>query len=163
MLMRSERDDDAIDAAIAAAAQALTSAEPTAALRAGVRDRIGRRRTAWRLVPVATAAAVIVGALILGRSTSPAPGASVDQPRPSAPARVAVPPPELENQRVVQTVASPPRRLLAALEPPIEEVESLIPPITIPPLETAQIVVDASSGVMPIEIEPLRIEPLQGE
>jgi len=50
-----------------------------------------------------------------------------------------------------------------AVEPPTEEIESLIPPIAIPALETRQIAVATGSGVVPIEIEPLRIEPLQGE
>lgn len=173
--MRGERDDAAIDAAIAAAAQALTSAAPSAALRAGVRDRIGgrglvasalRRKNLRWLVPAAAAAAVVVVALILGRLTSQPPGAPGNQPRPSAPVLVTAPAPQPNPGPVVETatVASPPvRRLAAAFEPPIEEVEPLIPPITIPPLETELIVVDASSGVMPIEIEPLRIEPLQGE
>jgi hypothetical protein len=61
------------------------------------------------------------------------------------------------------------RQLAATFEPPpIEEPEPLIPAIAIPQLETEplairQIAMDVSSGVMPIEIEPLRIEPLQGE
>ena len=162
--MRSERDD-AIDAAISAAAEALTSAGPSAALRAGVRDRIGRRRAAWWLVPAAAAAAVVI-ALVLGRLTSQPPEAPGNQPRPSAPALVTAPAPESDNSPVDEAVSvqSPPvRRLAAAFEPPVEEVEPLIPPIMIPPLETELIVVDVSSGVMPIEIEPLRIEPLQGE
>lgn len=161
--MRSERDDAAIDAAIAAAAQALTSAAPSAALRVGVRDRIGQRRPARWLVPAAAVAAVAM-ALILGRSTPQPPGAPGKQPRPSVPALVAAPAPQPDNGPAVEVLSSPPvRRLAAAFEPPVEELEPLIPPITVPPLETELIVVDVSSGVMPIEIEPLRIEPLQGE
>ena len=53
--------------------------------------------------------------------------------------------------------------LAPTFEPPFEEPEPLIPPITIEPLETELIAVDASSGVMPIEIEPLQIEPLRGD
>jgi len=61
----------------------------------------------------------------------------------------------------------PVRRLAADVAVPPEE-ESLIPPIAIEPLATdplpaVQIVVDQSSGVMPIEIASLRIEPLQGD
>lgn len=171
MLMRSERDG-AIDAAIAAAAEALTSAAPSAALRVGVRDRIGRRHTAWWLVPAAAAAVVLVA--ILGRTLSgPAVPDGPDRVR-AADVRLAIEhaSPQLETvgralsgppDRVRPAVTPPVRRLAAAFEPPVEEMEPLIPPITIPPLETELIVVDASSGVMPIEIEPLRIEPLQGE
>jgi hypothetical protein len=165
MLMRSEHDGDRIDAAIDAAARALTSSEPSTALREGVRNRIGRRWNVWRLVPAA-AAAMIVVALILSRLTS-APETPVP-PRPQQPelvvAPIAVPEPPPGIQRVVATTTMPPmRRLVAASEPPPEELEPVIPPITIAPLETALIAVDTSSGVMPIEIEPLRIEPLQGE
>jgi hypothetical protein len=41
------------------------------------------------------------------------------------------------------------------------EEEPPIPPIAIEPLVTVQIAVE-NSGVMPIEIEPLQIEPLRG-
>jgi hypothetical protein len=39
----------------------------------------------------------------------------------------------------------------------------LIPPITIEALSTAQIAVNGTSRVMPMEIEPLQIEPLLTE
>ena len=161
--MRSEQGDG-IDAAIAAAAQALTSAEPSAALRAGVRERIGRRRSAWWFVPAAAVAAAVVAAIILGRATPPAPGAPVNQPTPAAPVLGSVPAPQPDSRPIDQavTVLPPMRRLAAPFEPPVEELESPIPPIAIPPLETTQIVVDVSSGVMPIEIEPLQMEPLRG-
>src|SRR5688500_19407003 len=112
MLMRSEQGDG-IDAAIAAAAQALTSGEPSAALRGGVRDRIGRRRTAWWFVPAAAVAAAVLAAIILGRATPPAPGAPVNQPTPPPPAPAQVPPPHRHRS-------------------PVEERELLFPPI--PPL-----------------------------
>ena len=44
-----------------------------------------------------------------------------------------------------------------------EEEEPPIPPITIEPVHTVQIAVDESSDVMPIDIAPLQIEPLQGQ
>ena len=81
MLMRSDQDDDPIDAAIAAAARSLTAAEPSAALRAGVRDRIGgdglmasasRRKNLWWLVPVGATAVVLVAAIV-GRALLGAP------------------------------------------------------------------------------------------
>ncbi len=73
----------------------------------------------------------------------------------------AVPGPAHEVQPAVTVPLAD--RLTATFEPPAEEPEQLIQPITIPALETQQIAVDTSSGVMPIEIVPLRIEPLQGE
>lgn len=193
MLMRSDRDDDAIDVAIAAAARSLTEAEPSSALRAGVRDRIGghglvasalRRKNLRWLVPVGATAAVVVVVALVGRALLGPPSGpervrpadvrpSIEQASPqldvvgrtlSGPAAPGGP------DRVRPPVTSPRvRRLAATFEPPpIEELEPLIPAITIPqletePLEIRQIAVDTSSGVMPIEIEPLRIEPLQGE
>jgi hypothetical protein len=68
----------------------------------------------------------------------------------------------------IQPVRTTPRQLgrrLAAdvpVPPPAEE-EPPIPPIAIEPLTTAQIAVDVSSGVMPIDIAPLQIEPLLGQ
>ena len=46
---------------------------------------------------------------------------------------------------------------------PPEELAPMIPPIAIAPLETKLIAVETSSGLMPIEIEPLQIEPLRGD
>lgn len=177
--MRSDRDD-AIDAAISAAAQALTSAPPSPAIRAGVRNRIGddrvasafRRKIRWWLIPAVAAAAVVLVAAIVGRIL---PGPAVPdgpgrvRPTDVRPPLTSTPPPSLVTTQpepataIPSAVSLPVRRLADAFEPPPEELEPLIPPITIPPLETELIVVDAGSGVMPIEIEPLRIEPLQGE
>lgn len=202
MLMRSNQDDDAIDAAIAEAARSLTAAAPSSTLRAAVRDRIERpslvalvllgppklafrsfvasafrRKKSWWLVPVgamvAVSAVTIVGRTFLGPPGGP------DRVRPkdvrSAIDHVSSP---LETvgrtlsgpaasggpERVRPTVTPPPiRRVAATFVPTPEELEPLIPPLTIPLLETKQIAVDTSSGVMPIEIIPLRIEPLQGE
>jgi len=55
------------------------------------------------------------------------------------------------------------RRRAADVTAPPPEEESPIPPIAIEPLTTVQIAVDVSSGVMPIEIAPLQIEPLLGQ
>ena len=179
MLMRSNQDDDAIDAVIAEAARSLTAADPPPTLRVAVRDRIerpafgasvflgppklgtsegGRRKKAWWLVPAGATVALVVVALVLGRpATPPTP---VVQPGSDAPAVVAAP---VVTVPVTTPETTSERRVAATLEPTPEELEPLIPPITIPLLETKQIAVDTSSGVMPIEFMPLRIEPLQGE
>lgn len=178
MLMRSEQGDSRFDAAIDAAASALTSADPSPALRAGVRDRIGKRRTAWWLVPASVLAVVVVVALVGRILPGPATQGGPDKARPTdiADLRPALdrvsPPPETVGRTLSGPAAQggpdkarPPRmrRLPPTFEPAPEDLEPLIPPLMIPPLETQQIAVDARSGVMPIEIEPLRIEPLQGE
>lgn len=170
MLMRSEQGDGRFDAAIDAAASALTAADPSPALRAAVRDRIGGRRTSWWLVPVGALAALIVvmlvGRALLGPSEGPG-RVRAGTTRPGvAPEPIAVPglAPDIQPVVAATTATRPPmRRLPTPFEPAPEDLEPLIPPIMIPPLETKQIAVDARSGVMPIEIEPLRIEPLQGE
>ncbi len=59
------------------------------------------------------------------------------------------------------------RRLADEVAAPPQEEESLIPPIAVEPLEPAQIAVGNpitvdSSGVMPIEVAPLQLEPLRG-
>ena len=166
MLMRSEGDDH-LDAVIDRAARSLTAAAPSTSLRTGVRDRIGRRWNALWLVPAAAAAVVIVVAFVLGRFSSPS-GVPAVQPVPHPPALVTAPasvPEAAPDVRAVPAIATlpPMRRLVSAFELPPEELEPVIPPLTIEPLETRLLSVDTSSGVMPIEIEPLRIEPLQGE
>ena len=159
---------DRIDAAIDAAARSLIDAEPSAALRVHVRERIlaasaYRRKMQWALVPVVATATVIVVALVLGGSPSaPAVQQALQAPPPpAATPRERAPVTEIQRQAIAASL--PPMRRLVTFEVPQDEVESLIPPIAIAPLETKQISVDVSSGVMPIEIEPLRIEPLQGE
>ena len=209
MLKQSERGGDHIDAAIDAAARSLTTGEPSAALRAGVRQRIGerslvpfafpgglkpgtseggRRKAGWWLVPAGATAAVIavmlVGRTLLDPRGGPAVGRTLSGP-PARPADVRLSVDRATTQSVSRTgrpdvertlsglsggpdkaspTVAPPEPLAAAtLELPFEELEPLIPPITIEPLENRLIVVDTSSGVMPIEIEPLQIEPLRGD
>jgi hypothetical protein len=166
--MRDEHSDAAIDQLIASAAKALTASEPTRALRSGVRERITRPRSAWSFVPVLAGVPVLaVAAVIVGRVWSGAAGepASVRPsnqivdaaPAPSAPAAVFVQPVVTQAAR-----AQTRPRLTARRETPLEVDDTVIPPLTIAPLSTTQIAVDTGSGVMPIEIEPLQIEPLSG-
>jgi hypothetical protein len=89
---------------------------------------------------------------------------------------VAAPASQPNELAAIQPAGIPARqftRRLATAIPPREEEESLIPPIAIEPLvtlplravslEAVQIAVDQSSGVMPIVIAPLQIEPLLGQ
>jgi hypothetical protein len=143
-----------------------------------------RRKAGWWLVP-ACAMTALIAVMIGGRPLSgPALSGGPDKARPTdvrltidrastQPAAVgrtlsvtggpdkARPTGASAKARPPVTSAQPPAA--ATLELPFEELEPLIPPITIEPLETRLIVVDTSSGVMPIEIEPLQIEPLRGD
>ena len=179
--MRNERP---IDALIDEAARRLVAGEPSSSLRRSVRERIGRRRSAWSLVPAfAGAAALLVVAVIVGSAllgpvgrtlSGPAHGSDRVRPtadRPATNGTVPVVASQPNEPAAIQPVPSAPRqlarRLAADVAPPPEE-ESPIPPIAIEPLATeplgaVQIAVDMSSGVMPIEIAPLQIEPLLGQ
>ncbi|HVG53888.1 MAG TPA: hypothetical protein VM846_05655 [Vicinamibacterales bacterium] len=173
--MRSEQGDSRYDAAIDAAARSLTAADPSPALRARVRERIGRRSlvasAGWWLVPVGMTAAVAIVALFLWRSPEPSSTRAALQPVPTPRAGTApgvnvpetVPDTMPEARQATAATRPSVRRVLPSFEPAPEDLEPLIPPLAIPLLETKQIAVDVRSGVMPIEIEPLRIEPLQGE
>ena len=180
--MRNERGPDAIDALIDDAARGLVAGEPSSALRSSVRDRIGRPHPAWLRAPAwGAAAAVVIASLIVGRALLGPPGGP-DRVRPTDERptieRAAVAPASQSNEpAAIQPAPAPARqftrRIATAIPLPPEEEESLIPPIAIDPLATVplravsleamQIAVDQSSGVMPIEIAALRIEPLQGQ
>ena len=176
---------DPIDALIDSAARQMVAGEPSSSLRGAVRDRIERRRSAWSLSPAmaGVAAAVVIAAVLVGRTLSgPAdmPGAS-DKARPtieltSAPdvAETARPSVDVDDvgMRSVRLQADQnrvrlTRRLADDVAAPPQEEESLIPSIAVEPLEPAQIAVGnpitvESSGVMPIEVAPLQLEPLRG-
>ena len=185
LALSERRESNGIDALIDEAARRLVAGEPSSLLRRRVRDRIGKRQTAWSFVPaLAGAAALLVVAVIVGRAllgpvgrtlSGPANGSDIvaTGERPTieraAPAVSSQP----ANVTPIQPVRTTPRqsgRLLAAdvTVPPPAEDESPIPPITIEPLTTEPlravlIAVDVSSGVMPIDIAPLQIEPLLGQ
>jgi hypothetical protein len=167
MSMRNERP---IDALIDEAARRLVAGEPSSSLRSSVRQRIGRRRSAWSFVPAfAGVAALLVVAVIVGRTLSgPAVRPTGDHPAPNGNV------PAVAFQPIEQAATQPARidarqftRRASAIPPPPDE-EPIVPPIAIEPLQTvplsaAQIAVDVSSGVMPIDIAPLQIEPLLGQ
>ena len=181
---RSESNGpDPIDALIDSAARQMMAGEPSASLRSAVRDRIEHRRSSWLLSPAmaGAAAVVVIAAVLMGRILLPdpvgwilsGPAGERDNVRPTI-ERVAGPvqqAPFVESDSRSVRLQADPRRLVRRLADDVaavpQEEEPLIPPIAVDPLETVQIAVGnpiavESSGVMPIEIEPLRIEPLRG-
>ena len=175
MSMRNEPDP--LDALIDHAARQIVAGEPSSSLRSAVRDRIEHRRSAWSLSPAIAGAAValVIAAVLVGRAllgppdvgrTLSGPAGERNNVRPTI-ERVAIPAPpaplvESDTRSVRLT-----RRLADDIAAPPQEEESLIPPIALEPLEPAQIAVGnpitaGSSGVMPIEVAPLQLEPLRG-
>ena len=181
---RSEsKGPDPIDALIDSAARQMMAGEPSASLRSAVRDRVEQRRSPWFLSPAMAGAAamVVIAGVLVGRTLldqADAPGdRDNDRPTIQQPAIAAVPeaqpqvvdawPADAQEERRRQADPRLVRRLADDVAPAPQEDEPLIPPIAVEPLETVQIAVGnpiavESSGVMPIEIEPLRIEPLRG-
>jgi hypothetical protein len=168
----SERSEsnvpDTIDALIDHAARRLVAGEPSSSLRRGVRDRIGTRRPVWGLAPAwGVAAAAAIAAVFVGRTFVGAPDIRTTNPPATVSPVIDVAlhaPQPTPIQPVPSTSRQFARRPAAEVTaPPPAEEESLIPPITIAPLAPAQIAVDVSSGVMPIDIAPLQIEPLLGQ
>jgi len=170
--LSERRESNGIDALIDDAARQLVAGEPSSSLRSSVRDRIGKRRSAWWAFAPALAAAAMVIIAIVGR-------AIVGVPTGPEYARVGTPdvanlslegPSPAVDVTPTQLVRSERRQLgrgRAAVPPPADE-DPIVPPITIeplrtPPLTEVQIAADASSGVMPIDVEPLQIEPLLGQ
>jgi len=175
--LSGRRESNGIDALIDAAARRLVAGEPSSSLRTSVRDRIERRRPVWLPVPAWGAAfAIVIAALIAGRTLLDRSGDSESVQQDNQRAAVSLPAvqPQVNAGPAARArpAASQPartgarqssRRLADAITPPPAEEESLIPPLAIVPLTTTQIAVDTSSGVTPIEIEPLQIEPLLGQ
>ena len=187
-LALSERSESSgIDALIDEAARRLVAGEPSSSLRSSVRDRIARRRLAWFVVPAwGMAAATVVAVLIVGRATPPHGAGAVGTPgsgppfehgsarptdHPATKSNVPTVALQANEPAVIQPEPSAPRQLArrrAADVAAAPEEESPIPPITIEllataPLRAVLIAADVSSGVMPIDIAPLQIEPLLGE
>ena len=180
---RESNGSDPLDALIDHAARQIVAGEPSSSLRGAVRDRIEHRRSAWSLSPAIAGAAValVIAAVPVGRALLGPPGAP-DPPshrfgvaRPTI-ERVAIPAPPApsveSDTRSVRLQADQnrvrlARRLADNVAAPPQEEESLILPIAVEPLEPAQIALGNpitvdSSGVMPIEVAPLQLEPLRG-
>ena len=143
-------------------------------MRSAVRERIEHRRSPWLLAPaIAGAAAVIAIAIVLVGRTLSGPAGTPDERDNVRPTieRAATPASqpqvvEPEGIRLQADQRGPTRRLADDVAALPQEEEPLIPPLAIEPLETDQIAVGnpitvESSGVMPIEIDPLQIEPLR--
>ena len=158
-------DDELIDRA----AQAMTRGEPSDQLRPAVRARIDkgtsrlvapapwrRRKQARRLwIPAVVTATAIALAVIVTQW----------------------------SQRIAPVPAPPPTRIAAAPSGPVPQVPArpvetpvrvsgpkrtpqrtlVVDPLAIEAISMPLIAVDSSSGVMPIEIDDLRVEPLRIE
>jgi hypothetical protein len=178
MSMRNETPDQ-IDALIDDAARQLVAGQPSSSLRRAVRDRIGSRRLPWVFAPVfAAAGALVIAAILVGPMLSGPPDVERALRGPTV-ARI-VRPERFERSERIERIERIERserierierseRLERSADLSFEDDEPLIPPITIEPLTaiepltSVQIAVDTSSGVMPIEIAPLQIEPLLSE
>lgn len=149
------------DRVVDAVARDMTRGGPSPQLRLAVRARIEQRR--WRIGPawllaVASAAALALVAVIVGRGLSGSPGGSGTV----RPAQVAhAEPPRVEQ---VSPTVAPHETIRAARAPrrrqsPVKSIE--ITPLVIEPLAIPRLTAGTSSGVVPIEIDPLQIVPLQ--
>ena len=167
----SRADDDVAsdfgraDDPINIAARDLTMGEPSAQLHHRVRSRIARpggvSRPTW--IGVAGAAAAVLALFIFSDRPQIPPdqrsAVAVPQAPPAGQQDSAEPPP---TQVVVPVAAKAPpvgqprtRRPTRSLEP--------IEPLVIEPMTLPLIAIGTSSGVMPIEMDDLHIEPLQIE
>jgi hypothetical protein len=186
MSMRNETPDP-VDALIDDVARQLVAGQPSSSLRSAVRDRIGRRRLPWVCAPAFAAAGTLaIVAMLVGPTGAPdaeraVPSATVA--RIERPAHGIEPMERFERREPSERFERLERlerserlerferleRLERSADLTFEEEEPLIPPImiepltAIEPLASVQIAVDTSSGVMPIEIAPLQIEPLLSE
>lgn len=187
MSMRNERSalsersesngPDSLDTLIDSAARHMVAGEPSSSLRSAVRDRVERRRSQWWMTPAiaGAAAAIVIAAVLVGRALLPdpvgrtlsGPAGERDNVRPSIERAAAPEQPQVvepagtHSLQAEQARGRLTRRLADDVAALPQEEEPPIPPIAIEPLVTVQIAVE-SSGVMPIEIEPLQIEPLRG-
>jgi hypothetical protein len=154
--MRSDDRDDLIDAA----AHEMTRGEPSQRLRREVRTRIDKRRPVWA-VPMWVPLVVAVALLIVVARTLSGPHGVPDRVRPTpveqtaAAPRVVPPVVEASPSPRVGQITRPRRRPTRALQP--------INPLVIEPIAMPLMAVTTSSGVMPIDIDPLQVEPLQPE
>jgi hypothetical protein len=159
------RTDDLINLA----AHAMTRGEPSLQLRREIRARIDSPRT-WRglsmWVPAVTGVAAVVLALFIwwGRVQAPPPPQVAVAP--PVPTPVVRPVPRLDAPGLSPDPyyraapgdrAEAPRPRVTRPSRPLEPIE----PLAIEPMTTPLMAVGTSSGEMPIEIDDLRIEPLQ--
>jgi hypothetical protein len=171
------RDDEVIDRA----AEALTRGEPSPELRQAVRARIdavspglfrltvpgtaslafSRRDQARRVwIPVVAAAALVIWVVVARNLSSPR-----DAPLPSrniasayqvtAPVALQPTPALAVSRPIVRRVATRPGRTA--------QQNRVVDLLVIEPIRVPLLAVERSSGVMPIDIQPLQIEPLQPE
>jgi len=172
-------DDELIDRAV----HAMTRGEPSDQLRAAIRARIEKRppvlstpglatyppepwqrrklpRRLW-IGAVASAAALVVLATMVGTPQAVRPATSPPLTVVARPPAVVtrIEPPAVDSPVVAPLTWAPPvrRARLTSAAPRI----AVIDPLLIEPISVPLMAVDTNSGAMPMEIQPLQIEPLQ--
>jgi hypothetical protein len=141
---------ESLDRVVDTAAHAMTRGEPSLRLRHDVRARIGKRPS-WRdkriWIPAMASATALLLIAIAGRGL-------LEQP---------------EAPRLAPQIATvePPKSPEPAAPERFERFERFerpsVNPIVIEPIVVPLMAVETSSGPMPIEIDPLQVEPLQPE
>ena len=155
---RQESFDDVIDAA----AHAMTRGEPSVRLRQTVRARIDNPRAwpalaAW-LPALAGAATVVFAVFAWWTRVEPPPAQPVAATTPALAPQVA--PTQRAPRLEIAAVTPPPAIPRPRVSRPVRALDP-ITPIVIETMTTPLMAVGTSSGEMPIEIDELRIEPLQ--
>ena len=154
----STPDDELIDRV----ARAMTHGEPSTSLRQAVRTRIEQDRTPWAgrvWIPASAAATLVLAAIVTWTLSDP----RVEPLRSTqlATALDVAPPVPLESAPVPVSAQLSARSDSEGGSRSTRQLSLAVPPLVIEPISVPLIAVDASSGVMPIEIDPLQIEALQ--
>ena len=161
------RTDDArhrLDAAIDAAARQLTTGEPSPRMRAGVRERIARRRAAWWGAPAWSIASAVVAVLVIvvwQRSDAPPSPAGVDRGRDVMLASEVLPlaPPAAPSPVRIRA-ARPAVRASASAAPLPPHSPLVIGELTIAPLDEGPVELQVIETPMPLRADRLTFEPL---
>jgi hypothetical protein len=186
----SMRDDESIDRAAYAMTRGEPSPQLRQTVRARIDLTHSKRRVPAWVPAAAVVMASVVAVVVVGRALSGSPGGSESVHRTATgprPTQLASPP------TVTPTSAQPPAAVAVRVSaprtigrvrrtehptevpqygmehqdvasiPPSDAAGEQIPALVIRPLELTDIAVDTSSAVMPIEIDPLQIVPLQPE
>jgi hypothetical protein len=178
-------DSSRTDALIDTAARSMTRGEPPPRLRLAIRARVvskaeGRidKRRAWPgrrsfagggwfapvWVPALGAAVAIVLALVVGRAWLGSPDGP-DKVHPTNASRaqeaVVIPATPVPVEKPLPQIARIDQSARPRVRRPTVPKLPVVEPLVIEPLQIRRLAADTDSGVMPIDIDPLRIEPLQ--
>ena len=154
----STPDDELIDRI----ARAMTHGVPSTQLRQAVRTRIEQEWTPWasrEWIPASAAATLVLAAIVTWTLSGP----RVEPLRSTqvATALDVTPPVPLESAPLLVSAQLSARSDSGGASRSTRQLITAVPPLVIEPISVPLIAVDASSGVMPIEIDPLQIEALQ--